>query len=127
MPPPEASHVFLSYARKDGATLAQRLKGDLEKQGFDPWLDKQRIAGGAVWADVIESALDQAEYVVALLTQGSYVSEICCAEQLRALRKGKCVIPLMLRAATRRPSPNCSPTCTRATGLPSDPSFAKPA
>jgi hypothetical protein len=32
---------------------------------------------------------------VALLTNGSYKSGICRAEQLRALRLGKCVIPLL--------------------------------
>ena len=95
--------VFISYARKDGAALAQRLQKDLKEQGFDAWLDTQRIAGGAIWTDEIESALDQAEYVVALLTQGSYVSEICRAEQLRALRKHKCVIPLMAQSGTDVP------------------------
>ncbi len=103
MAPTAPSHVFLSYARKDGAALAQQLQTDLNDQGFDAWLDKQRIAGGAVWTDVIESALDQAEYVVALLTQGSYVSEICRAEQLRALRKNRCVIPVMAQSGADVP------------------------
>src|SRR5271165_3650270 len=85
MPPSEQPRVFISYARKDGAALAQRLQKDLNDQGFDPWLDTQRIQGGATWTDDIEIALDRADYVAALLTQGSYVSEICRAEQLRAL------------------------------------------
>ena len=101
--PSETTRVFLSYARIDGAALARRLQKDLTDQGFAAWLDKQRIAGGAVWTDVIESALDQAEYVVALLTQGSYVSEICRAEQLRALRKSKCVIPVMAQSGADVP------------------------
>src|SRR5271157_5266653 len=103
MPPSAQPRVFISYARKDGAALAQRLQEDLKEQGFDAWLDKQRIAGGAVWTDEIETALDQTEYVVALLTQGSYVSEICRAEQLRALRKHKCVIPLMAQSGADVP------------------------
>jgi len=94
MPPSEQPRVFLSYARKDGAALAQRLQKDLKEQGFDAWLDTQRIGGGATWTTEIEHALDEAEFVLALMTSGSYVSEICRAEQLRALRKDKCVIPL---------------------------------
>ena len=94
MPPSEPSRVFISYARKDGAALAQRLQSDLGKEGFEAWLDTQRIAGGAVWTTDIEVALDKASYVLALLTQGSYVSEICRSEQLRALRQGTCVIPI---------------------------------
>ena len=59
MPPSEPSRVFISYARKDGATLAQRLQKDLKEKGFDAWLDTQRIAGGATWTKEIEHALDK--------------------------------------------------------------------
>ncbi len=96
-PPSEPSRVFISYARKDGAPLAQRLQKDLKEQGFNAWLDTQRILGGATWTTDIEHALDDAEFVVALMTSGSYVSEICRAEQLRALRKDKCVIPVKVQ------------------------------
>jgi hypothetical protein len=94
MPPSEPFLIFISYARKDGSDLARRLQADLKERGFDPWLDRQRIGGGATWTREIEVALDRADYVLALLTNGSYVSEICRSEQLRALRKGTCVIPL---------------------------------
>src|SRR3954470_10472444 len=91
--------VFISYARKDGAELANRLFGDLKREGFAVWLDTREIAGGTTWAKEIEEALDKADFVVALLTSASYASEICRAEQLRALRQGKCVIPLRAQAA----------------------------
>src|SRR5260370_2996310 len=100
MPESERSRVFISYAHRDGAELACRLQADLTEKGFDAWLDEQRLAGGAVWTEHIESALDNAEFVLALLTPGSYASEICRAEQLRSLRKGKCVVPLLAKAGT---------------------------
>jgi len=103
MPPSEPSRVFISYARKDGAALAQRLQKDLKEQGFDPWLDTQRLLGGATWTADIERALDEAEFVLALMTSGSYVSDICRAEQLRALRKHKCVIPLRAQSGADVP------------------------
>jgi hypothetical protein len=103
MPPSEPSRIFISYARRDGAELARRLQADLTAKGFDAWLDKQRLAGGAVWTADIEAALDNAEFVLALLTPGSYTSEICRAEQLRSLRKGKCVLPLLAQADTDVP------------------------
>jgi len=87
--------IFISYARKDGAELALRLQKDLRAAGFDAWLDRQRIEGGASWTLEIEEAIDRAQMVLALLTPGSYVSEICRAEQLRSLRKGKCLIPVL--------------------------------
>jgi tetratricopeptide (TPR) repeat protein len=79
------------------------LQKDLNGNGYDAWLDKQRIEGGASWTNSIEEAIDNADYLLALLTQGSYVSEICRAEQLRSLRKGKCVIPLKAQSNTDVP------------------------
>jgi WD40 repeat protein len=87
--------VFISYARRDGKALALRLKKDLTAAKFDVWLDTERIGGGASWTRAIEEAIDRAKVVLALLTPGSYASEICRAEQLRSLRKDKCVIPLL--------------------------------
>ena len=103
MPPSAPSRIFISYARKDGPALAQRLQSDLTKEGFDAWLDTQRLGGGTTWTKKIEAALDEAEYVLALMTSGSYVSEICRAEQLRGLRKGKCVIPVKAQLNTDIP------------------------
>src|SRR5262249_45425482 len=87
----------------DGAVLAQRLQKDLTVKGYDAWLDKQRLQGGASWTEDIEVALDHADYVLALLTPGAYVSEICRGEQLRSLRKHKCVIPLLAQRGTDIP------------------------
>ena len=87
--------IFVSYARKDGAEPALRLQKDLTAAGFEVWIDTQRIEGGASWTVEIEEAIDRAKVVLALLTPGSYASEICRAEQLRSLRLDKCVIPLL--------------------------------
>lgn len=92
---PVDHRVFISYARRDGAELAQRLRNDLEAKGFEAWLDTSRISGGATWTVEIERAIDRSQVVLALLTRGAYVSDICRAEQLRSLRKGKPVIPIM--------------------------------
>ena len=103
MPSGSPQKIFISYARRDGAELAERLRTDLANAGHVPWLDVERIAGGESWTSAIESALDDASVVLALLSQGSYASEICRAEQLRALRKGKCVIPVLARTPTDIP------------------------
>ena len=98
-PPSKAvSGIYsISYAHKDGAAAAARLQKDLSEDGFDSWLDTRRLYPGASWTKSIEEALDRAECIIALLSPGSYTSEICRAEQLRALRKGKCVIPLLVQ------------------------------
>ena len=60
MPPSEQSRIFISYAHKDGAELAQRLQADLKEQGFDAWLDTQRLSGGVVWSAEIEREIKHA-------------------------------------------------------------------
>ena len=66
--------IFISYAHKDGAELAQRLLADLTRPGFDAWLDVPRLAGGDIWTSAIEEALDQAQVVLAGLTSALPVS-----------------------------------------------------
>src|SRR4051812_20335837 len=91
----ETTKVFISYAHSDGGEIAQRLDKDLRYHGCSVWLDRSHLIAGRTWSKEIENALDDAKVVLAILTPGSYVSEICRAEQLRTLRKGKCVIPLL--------------------------------
>ena len=95
MPPSEQPRVFISYARKDGAALAQRLQKDLKEQGFDAWLDTQRIESSRVWSAEIEHEIDARQVTIAVLTHGSYKSAICRGEQIRAMRKGERLIPVL--------------------------------
>jgi hypothetical protein len=90
-----ARHVFISYARKDGTDTAQHLYDVLQRADCKVWLDTERIRGGASWSKDIEGALNGCEVLVAVLTPGSYVSEICRAEQIWALEQGKVVIPVL--------------------------------
>jgi WD40 repeat protein len=95
--------VFISYARKDAAELAVRLRDRLAHAALEPWLDTSRIDGGAVWTKEIEQAIDGCDVAVAILSAGSYQSDICRGEQLRALRKGKRVIPVLAKPGTDIP------------------------
>src|SRR5262245_59440102 len=98
-----SSRVFISYAHRDGAQLAERIHDELLQRGFEPWLDRQRLEAGASWSIDIETALDHSDVVLALVSDGSYRSEICRAEQLRSLRKGACVIPVLVHTGADIP------------------------
>jgi len=63
----------------------------------------QRIRGGAVWSEEIEREVDSREVTLALLSPGSYRSDLCRAEQLRALDKGNRVIPVLAVTNSDRP------------------------
>src|SRR5664280_344713 len=104
MPPSEPLRVFISYARKDGAALAQRLQKDLDDQGFDAWLDTQRIGGGRVWSMEIEGAIKSSGVMIALLSAGAYESDIWRSEKLIAPDQSKHVIPVLALKGTGRPS-----------------------
>src|SRR5258708_33605509 len=96
-------NIFISYAHRDGVTLATQLHGDLAKRGHNPWLDQRRLIGGSNWSREIENALDTADVVLALFSVGSFESEVCRGEQLRSLRHHKCLIPLLVQSDVDRP------------------------
>ena len=100
---PSTPRVFISYARKDCRELAKKLQSSLFEADFQPWLDTSDIGGGASWSNAIEQAIEDCSTVLALLSPASFQSEICRAEHLRALRKGKRVIPLLTNSDTDRP------------------------
>ena len=85
------------------AALALRLRDDLARAGYHAWLDTAQIAGGTSWTREIEEAIDRCTVLLALLTEASYRSECCRAEQLHALRRGKRVIPVVAQADVNRP------------------------
>jgi TIR domain len=89
--------VFVSYARKDGYAFASKLYGDLEEAGETAWMDKNYLQPGVSWAREIEKAIDECSFLIAVLTQTYIFSEICRAEHMRALRKGKVVIPVQVK------------------------------
>jgi hypothetical protein len=95
--------VFISYARQDGKELALRLHDDLKAVGYAPWLDLSEIQGGASWSEHIEDAIEACDVMLALMTAASYKSDYCRAEQLRAIRKGKRIIPLLGQPDSDRP------------------------
>jgi len=98
---PKPPSIFISYAHRDGGNLALRLNDDLKSFGFDVWLDKHRLKAGDRWTNEIENALDHAEVVLALLSEGSFASDTCRAEQNWALDAGKHVIPVKVQSNYR--------------------------
>jgi len=89
------TNIFISYGRGDSRELAIRLYEDLQSVGFSVWLDLSEIPGGANWSQDIEDAIEHCHLMLALLSPAASNSQWCRAEQLRALRKGKRLIPLL--------------------------------
>lgn len=99
----QALKIFISYGRKDARGLAVRLRDDIMRVGYSVWLDMEEIPGGVDWAERIEQAIEEADVVLALMSHAAYASKWCRAEQLRAIRKGKRIIPLLVQPDAERP------------------------
>lgn len=101
--PVNTANIFISYGRADSRELAIRLRDDLLAMGYSVWLDLNEIAGGADWGQNIEDAIEHCHIMLSLLSPASYVSQWCRAEQLRATRKGKRIIPMLVIAGAEVP------------------------
>ena len=66
--------VFLSHSSAD-ADLARRLALDLRSANVDVWLDQWELGVGEEIVQSIEQGVDEAEFVIVLLTRASVASE----------------------------------------------------
>jgi uncharacterized protein YciU (UPF0263 family) len=92
--------VFISYAHED-ADLAARLFDGLQKEQFDPWLDKEKLEGGEDWDKRIKLDLDNSHFTLLLYSKAlinkrdGYVNtEIELARERARNVRGSFLIPL---------------------------------
>jgi hypothetical protein len=87
--------VFISYARRDGAALAEELVTALEVLGFNGYLDRHDIAAGEDWERRLDTLIREADTVVFVLTPESVHSPRCAWEVRRAVELSKRVVPVV--------------------------------
>lgn len=88
--------VYIAYARRDGAELAQRVNSGLKSEGFQPWLDRERLDPGVEWQQTIQGAIRDSLAVVFIITPGSLKSEFILKVYLEAFeRYNKQVFPIL--------------------------------
>ncbi|MGF1512232.1 MAG: toll/interleukin-1 receptor domain-containing protein [Elainellaceae cyanobacterium] len=92
-----ATTVFLSYARKDGGEAAARLRGELQRSGFEVWRDIEDMRGGQELKNQLRQAIKAVDAVLVILTPGAVASKYVEWEWEAALTLDKRVIPLMMR------------------------------
>jgi len=66
--------VFISYARSD-MEFAIKFCKDLIQLNYDPWMDKEKILPGQIWAEEIEKAVKQCNFFIPLLSKNSTKKE----------------------------------------------------
>ncbi len=87
-------HVFLSYSRKDSATM-QRIYADLRAAGLTVWVDESIEPGTSSWKRIIQDAIDGAGCLVVLLSPDSKNSEWVEKEMDYATAQHIWIVPVM--------------------------------
>jgi WD40 repeat protein len=90
--------VFVSYARRDGESLARDLCQRLLAHGVPVWHDRSSMEGGRDWWDQIKRALREVEFLVLIMTPGAVQSETVRQEWRIARQQGVCVFPVIADA-----------------------------
>jgi hypothetical protein len=86
--------VFISYARAEGEVAAKDLRLRLEQEQIPLWQDRTGMEGGRDWWLQISAALDQVDFLVALMTPAAMISEIVRKEWRYARQQGVTVYPV---------------------------------
>ena len=88
--------TFFSYSRDD-SEFVLKLAKDLRAAGADIWLDQLDIPAGKRWDAEIETALENSQGQLVILSPSSVDSHNVMDEVSYALEKGKQVIPIILK------------------------------
>lgn len=99
------SQVFISYSRRD-IEFVQRLAEDLQAAGLTVWYDLSGLDGGTQWGIEIQSAIENSQYFLVVLSPSSLASKWVQREFLYAedfeikvipLQYQPCRLPMWLR------------------------------
>src|SRR5271170_4215704 len=101
--PAERLKVFISYARADGAALAEDLATGLDLGGFEPFLDRHDIAAAEDWEARLGALIQSADTIVFVISPAAVKSERCAWEVDHAAKLGKRLIPIQLILAGKGP------------------------
>lgn len=94
--------IFISYARAD-KQIAESVVQILNDGGHSPWYDN-KIIPGQDWQKQLLNSIEKSNAFIYLLTPKSIESKYCRWEFAEAVRMGKPIIPMMMKA-TRLPEP----------------------
>lgn len=89
------SQIFVSYSHQN-TQFAKKLTKDLERVGYDIWLDSTDIQTGARWDDEIVKGLNASQVFMILLSETSAASQNVKDEIGYALDRNLPIIPILI-------------------------------
>jgi hypothetical protein len=81
------AHIFISYSHAD-AQLAHTLADELRSRGADIWIDTEELRLGDSLIERIAEAINQGDFLAALVSPASVESEWCKRELALAITQG---------------------------------------
>ena len=100
------SHVFISYARSDGEEFARTIAQRLEGEHVSCWRDRLDLTGGEAFWPQLRAGIEQARWLLVVLSPAALKSEWTAAEWREARKRG---VPLCsVWTGTNRRSASCS-------------------
>ncbi|MGH9640593.1 MAG: toll/interleukin-1 receptor domain-containing protein [Bryobacteraceae bacterium] len=85
--------VFLAYAEEDRA-LVRKLCGALQRAGFEPWMDKQKLLPGQNWPRAIERAIEISDFFIGCFSSRSVLKRGYFQSELRYALETASRVPL---------------------------------
>ena len=95
--------VFISYASQD-ASVANAVVSALERAGLKCWIAPRDVTPGALYADEIVRAINQAKVVILILSERAAASPHVGKEIERASSKGRRIVALRTDTSPLPPS-----------------------
>ncbi len=68
--PSSRGRIFLAYAEEDRAEV-RKLYSALQRAGFEPWMDQEKLLPGQNWPRAIERAIDLSDFFVGCFSRRS--------------------------------------------------------
>ncbi len=90
------SHIFISYSRKDLATV-ENIIDALAQDDIEPWIDWESIPKGEEFEREIQQGIEEAEIFLFLVSHDSAQSKWCNKEIDHAVKNGKRILPIVIR------------------------------
>lgn len=91
--------IFISYGHDDHERFIRLLAGKLKDEGYDIWIDDERLTGGELWEERIEDGIRNSNWIVVFMTKhamrrpdGYCLDEISFARFLN-----KSILPIKLQ------------------------------
>lgn len=89
--------IFVSYSQKD-SNFAAWLVDNLEKAGFEVWIDKEKMRVGQLWRRNIIDGISEADAVIIVISKNSKISRYVRKELDIADQYNKHILPIRLDA-----------------------------